>query len=709
VTQSVDTDDAAGPPPSDGLSLVGETKGFLKAWQRVLLGTAEWVPAQVGQLRQQSRDLEARARAADVGGLAHHLQTCEHCFWNGEVDKAKLVHCLRNVSEVAWQWRQDLRTRSDVFTVEGQGQVSRDRLTIEQPTLLAPPSVEMFQSSPPPAPPAPPPPPPSAWPPVLATAAGFPGEASLETAAPGEPELLQAELSLGPADAIEPSWAKRSVLQRWFRAGAQRESDLAPAPASRPPRKKPLAFPSLADPVYAPDDVSDSDLPQASSREAPAQRRAGGFPWVSASLGVAAVAGAAVLVSTFGGTHPEVGATASALEPGSRANQARKSSAAALPRGVLDGLLTDAHGYGGIESPELADLLDGEATQLVDSGGACAPGAVGCELIRTAALSPSPSPTASRAGAAERGTWLEGLELPGIGVKDDPRVRQVFEFHTRNAVGREAFQDLLFRCSVYRDQVHAALERYGMPLELLALPMATSGCVADAESDDGGRGLWQLTTAAAKAYHLRVKAQVVDERIEPAKATDAGVRLLEDLHRKLGSWELALAAYQLGPLALIARLRDAGEDASYWALDDVGAMPAAATKHVPKVQAFALILANLAKFRFEPAPLQVPEVTAALEVPPGTRLGLVARAAASSTTRIRELNPDVLGDRVPDWPGERFVLRVPREGGERAPETLSLLIAASDHADECVPHAFDWGRQRFTRAMASRCEHASNR
>jgi hypothetical protein len=97
-----------------------------------------------------------------------------------------------------------------------------------------------------------------------------------------------------------------------------------------------------------------------------------------------------------------------------------------------------------------------------------------------------------------------------------------------------------------------------------------------------------------------------------------------------------------------------------------------------------------------------------LEVPPGTRLGLVARAAASSTTKIRELNPDVIGDRVPDWPGQRFLLRVPKDAELRARETLPELISAADHADECVPHAFDWGRQRFTSAMASRCEHVSN-
>jgi membrane-bound lytic murein transglycosylase D len=257
--------------------------------------------------------------------------------------------------------------------------------------------------------------------------------------------------------------------------------------------------------------------------------------------------------------------------------------------------------------------------------------------------------------------------------------------------------------------VHAALDRYGMPRELLALPMVASGCVSDVESSAGGRGLWQLTPAAARAYHLRVKAQVVDERIDPAKETDAAVRLLEDLHRKLGSWELALAAHQLGPLALLSGLHGADEDARFAGLAAAGRLPAEVREYVPKVQAFALALANLEKFRFEPAPEQSPENTAMLEVPPGTRLGVVARAAASSTTKIRELNPDLIADRVPDWPGERFLLRVPKEAESRAREALPLLIASADHADECVPHAFDWGRQRFTSAMASRCEHAGQR
>lgn len=676
MTQLVDTDEAAGPPPSDGLTLVGETKGFLQAWQRLMLGSADWSPEQVAALRQRSRELEARARAADVAGLAHHLQSCEHCFWNGEIDKSKLAHSLRNVSEVAWQWRQDLQIRSDIYTLEGQGHVSRDRLTIDPPTLLAPPSVEMFESSP-------------------ASPASPDGGVS-----PPSSEPVTEWQKPEPFD----SWVKPSLFGRRRHGKSQPvlSPGATPAPARRLERKGPNSFPSLADAVY-----TDAEAPEASSHEAMPPKRAGSgaFPWLSAALGVLGAAGVGVLVSTIGGPSRDVEARAAAASNNPPAALRELASAPPLSRDALDAIVATAHGHGGIESPELADLLDEEAA-LARAGGACGGEDLGCQLLRSpraASLAVAEPRPPSAAGT--RPGWLDGFDVPALGAPDAARVREVFEFHTRNSVGREAFQELLFRCGAHRDLVQATLARYGLPPELLAVPMVASGCVSDRESGDGGRGLWQLAPSAAKAYHLRVKARVVDERIDPVKGTDAAVRLLEDLYRKTGTWELALAAYRLGPLALLSRLHGAGDSPS---LDEAG-VPAEVALYVARAQAFALILTNLPKFRFAPAPLQPPEVTAVLEVPPGTRLGLVARAAASSTSKIRELNPDVLGDRVPDWPGEKFTVRVPKDAQARAREALPQLIATADHADECVPHAFDWGRQRFTSAMASRCAQASNR
>jgi transglycosylase-like protein with SLT domain len=670
VAQSVDTEGDAGPPPSDGLTLVGDAKRFLQRWQRLMLATDEWDPEQVVALRQQSRELEARAKAADMSGLAHHLQSCEHCFWNGEVDRAKLALCLRNVSEVAWQWRHDLRWRSDVLSVEHHGEVLEDHLTIDPPTLLTPPSVELFESSPPPEP---------------------------DVEPPIEWQSLEA-------------WRRPSLWSRIrSRVGPRSRADAGEQAAGNDVDERAEPEPDgplLLQPGSDAGDVLDDDDRERSGLRASPSARAVPLPrqvkpWWSASLGVVGIVGIGAVIWVLGGSREPLSA-APVRDGEGPAARGGDVAVPRLPREAIERLRDVAHGFGGLESPELADWLDEEAAELGRAAGPCTPGALGCPVVSTArGLSVADPATSARA------SWLDGLDPPGIGVKDEPFTRQVFEFHTQNAVGRETLQELLFRCAPHREMTLVALGRYGLPLDLLALPMAASGCLSDAESADGVRGSWQLSLAAAKAYHLRVKPQVVDERLDPARSTEAAVRLLEDLYRKLGSWELALAAHRLGPLALLARLHDAGDDVDYETLVKTGTLPDDTVKYVRKVQALALVLTNLQRFRFQPVPARAPESTATIEVPPGTRLGLVARAAASSTTKIRELNPSLLGDRVPDWPGERFVLRVPKDAELRAREVLPELMASSDHADECVPHAFDWGRQRFTSAMASRCEHAA--
>ena len=79
-------------------------------------------------------------------------------------------------------------------------------------------------------------------------------------------------------------------------------------------------------------------------------RRAGAFPWWSASLGVAAVAGVAAVVATFVGARQPVASAVSAVELGSRAVPSGGLGAAPLSRDVLEALLADAHGYKAFEA-----------------------------------------------------------------------------------------------------------------------------------------------------------------------------------------------------------------------------------------------------------------------------------------------------------------------------------------------------------------------
>jgi membrane-bound lytic murein transglycosylase D len=234
--------------------------------------------------------------------------------------------------------------------------------------------------------------------------------------------------------------------------------------------------------------------------------------------------------------------------------------------------------------------------------------------------------------------------------------------------------------------------------------MVESGCVLDAESPVGARGLWQFMPATARAYHLKVQAGVLDERLNPVKATDAALEFLRDLRNKLGSWELALASYNLGPFALVSRLNRAGPGTDFWDLVDARRLPQETAGYVPRIEAYALILANLEHFRFDAAQQALGAASVPMQVPAGTRLGQVARAVGSSQSRIRELNPDVLADIVPGAAGEEFSLRVPSDGAPRAREALERLVARADDADECVPANFDWGKQRLTRAMLGRCK-----
>jgi membrane-bound lytic murein transglycosylase D len=263
---------------------------------------------------------------------------------------------------------------------------------------------------------------------------------------------------------------------------------------------------------------------------------------------------------------------------------------------------------------------------------------------------------------------------------------------------------MLFRCGAYRDQIQATLARFDLPESVLAVALAESACILEAKSPKGAVGLWQFIPGAARAYNLRIIEGVVDERLSPSKSTEAAVRFLSDMYRKFGSWDLVFAGYNCGPFGMATRIQLAGGNAGFWDLVDASLLPEETTGYVPRIQAYALILKNLQRLKFAGAQMRAPEVTADLEAPAGTRLGLIARAASTSVIQIRRLNRDILGDVVPEIPGQKFAVQVPRDVVFQARETLEELLRGRDNSDLCVPPTFDWGRQQFTPAMATACK-----
>jgi cell wall-associated NlpC family hydrolase len=91
----------------------------------------------------------------------------------------------------------------------------------------------------------------------------------------------------------------------------------------------------------------------------------------------------------------------------------------------------------------------------------------------------------------------------------------------------------------------SAAQKYGVPAALLsAVAKQESGYDPRAVSPAGARGLMQLMPATARSLG-------VTNPFDPAQAIDGAARMLRDLTRRFGSTELALAAYNAGPGAVL--------------------------------------------------------------------------------------------------------------------------------------------------------------
>ncbi len=106
------------------------------------------------------------------------------------------------------------------------------------------------------------------------------------------------------------------------------------------------------------------------------------------------------------------------------------------------------------------------------------------------------------------------------------------------------FKAGLIRSGAWQHAIARALRREGLPPELAALPLVESSYNPRAYSKDGAAGLWQFMPSTGRRFLTIDRA--VDERLDPFSATKAAAQLLAYNHRILGTWPLAITAYNHG-------------------------------------------------------------------------------------------------------------------------------------------------------------------
>ncbi len=361
------------------------------------------------------------------------------------------------------------------------------------------------------------------------------------------------------------------------------------------------------------------------------------------------------------------------------------SGADKLPPPVLNG-----HA-GGNETPQLKELLETQRRLIMS----CQKDPTTCNRWTKAAKDASePLPQAPHFEAEAQGPlpgWLKSYKMPDdFPVRDEPALKSLFDYMSKNVRGHADFQNKLFQCSAYQDIFDSTVIKYGVPHWITAVVFQESACNPLATSQVGAKGLWQFMPESARAYGLRVVDGEIDERLNPVKSTDAAMHFFTDLQRDLGSWDLALAAYNMGPYGILARLNQVGGHATFWELAHARLLPDETAGYVPAIEAQAIISENLLALKFTMGTRAL-ESTAEVIVKPGMRLSLIARAASTSAIKIHELNPEFLRDVVPR---DENTARVPDTQAHRAQAFLDQW-QPTDVRDTCVPPEFDWGSQSF--------------
>jgi membrane-bound lytic murein transglycosylase D len=118
---------------------------------------------------------------------------------------------------------------------------------------------------------------------------------------------------------------------------------------------------------------------------------------------------------------------------------------------------------------------------------------------------------------------------------------------------RDKFRAGLIRSGAYEDAMRHVFRRHGLPEDLATLPHVESSFNVHAYSKYGAAGAWQFMRSTGRRY-MRVD-YVVDERLDPMAATEAAARLLKRNHDTLGTWPLAITAYNHGASGLRRAVR----------------------------------------------------------------------------------------------------------------------------------------------------------
>jgi hypothetical protein len=244
----------------------------------------------------------------------------------------------------------------------------------------------------------------------------------------------------------------------------------------------------------------------------------------------------------------------------------------------------------------------------------------------------------------------EAVPMDAFGVRD-----QIDRELVVNAFHHSSTMLYLKRAARWFPVIEPILAEEGVPEDFKYLAVIESG-LDQTVSPAGAAGFWQFMKGTAPQYGLEV-TEGVDERYDVEKSTRAACRYLKDAYKRLGSWSLAAASYNMGMGGVSNALKNQGVSA-YWDLH----LNSETARYVYRLLAIKQVFEQPEAFGFvlTEADRYTPYATRVVKVSASVGdLALFARNNGSHLKALKTLNPWLRGSKLTVAPGRTYEIKLP--------------------------------------------------
>lgn len=214
---------------------------------------------------------------------------------------------------------------------------------------------------------------------------------------------------------------------------------------------------------------------------------------------------------------------------------------------------------------------------------------------------------------------------------------------------KDRFRKGIIRSGAYLERIEQIFRRYGLPVDLAYLPHVESSFDPSAYSKFGASGIWQFTRSTGKRF--MTVGYTVDERRDPIVSSEAAARLLMENYEKLGSWPLALTAYNHGANGMIRAKRIMGNYERIFKEYEGRRFKFASRNFYSEFLAARNVAKNYQKY-FGPLRLNTPGKAIVSVLPGYVALKDLVELTKIDTGDIRRLNPAL---REPVFRGDKYI------------------------------------------------------